>query len=351
MQRPTGAGKYFIKVDPLTKVVKVWIYNYDIEGFRLKPEHMEVLNGAVGPLLRDGGNIKLLGFASTTGQVNLDKQLSEQRMQGVVAHLQANFGSRFGVSKEIAFGKDMALAFGSAKMKGGTADQTESEIWRAVVVNAWNRNTVPPPPPGMDVPLNSNSWANDLGQAVDKVSIGLGIVDLAADLAALETVTAVTGPAGLVLGCVQAVIAMPLLWAATDAVANANGQIQGAADAIQDMADQFRNDSLDRTPLSKWPAVQAPTPHISTNPQATPSEQAWRAGQAAGCRKAVEKVLELENNPKPITLPDGRHIRLSGRLWLRVLSHQFKDNAGVEIVIKPANEELKKQGKRPFPTI
>lgn len=351
MLRPTGRGKYFLKVDPLTKVVRVWIYNFDIEGFRLKKDHTDVLDAAVCPLLRDGGNVKMLGLASTTGQARFDAQLSQHRMDETLVHIQGSVGSRFRVSKEIAFGKDMALAFGTAKMTGGTADNTESEIWRAVVLNAWNRDTPPPPPVGVDVPMNNNSWATDVGQTIDKVSFGLGIIDLIADLGEIEAVAGVTGPAGLILGCIQSIIAMPLMWLSADATANVNGQIQGACDAIQDMADQFSGNGLDRTPLSRWPAVKAPTPHTSANPQPTVSQQAWSAGQMKGCIAATQKVVDLETNPKPITLPDGKHIRLSGRLWLRALSKTYNDNAGIEIVTKPANEELRKQGKRPFPTI
>ncbi|HEU5340698.1 hypothetical protein [Edaphobacter sp.] len=351
MFKPTGKGRYFIKIDPLTKVVRLWLYNYDIEGAHLKKDHVDVIDASVTPLLRDGGNIKLLGLASTTGNASFDATLSQHRMDGVVSHLRVAAGGRFAVSKEFAFGKQMALAFGAAKLKGGTADNTESEIWRAVVINAWNRDTVPPPPPGVDIPISNNTWSDDVSKTLDKVSFALGLIDFAADLAEIEAVTAVTGPAGLILSCIQSIVAMPLMWFAGDATANVNGQIQGAADAIQDMADQFSNPVLDHTPLSKWPAVKVPATHHSENPTPTVSEQAWRAGQVKGLLAATQKVVDLELHPKPVTLPDGKHIRLSGRLWLRALSKTYKDNAGIEIVIKPANEELRKQGKRPFPTI
>jgi hypothetical protein len=351
MLRPTGPGKYFVKVDPLTKVVRLWIYNFDIEGSRLKKDHTDVLEAAICPVLRDGGNLKMLGLASTTGSASFDAQLGQRRMDETLVHIHGRVGSKFRVSKEIAFGKQMALAFGSAKMHGGTADNTESEIWRAVVLNAWNRDLPPPPPVGVDFPINNNSWAADVGKAVDTVSFGLGIIDLVADLAEIESVAAVTGPAGLILSCIQSILAMPLMWLSADMTANVNGQIQGACDAVQDMADQFSNNALDHTPLSRWPAVTAPTPHISSNPQPNQFQLSWRAGQMKGCLAATQKVVDLETNPKPITLPDGKHIRLSGRLWLRALSKAYKDNAGIEMVTKPANEELKKQGKRPFPTI
>jgi len=268
-----------------------------------------------------------------------------------LAFIHRSIGMKFSVSKEIAFGKEMALNFYSAKMEGGTPDNTESEIWRAVVVNAWNRDTSPPPPSGLDVPMNNNSWATDVSKTIDTVSFGLGLIDLIADLAEIESVANVTGPAGLILGCIQSIVQMPLIWLAADATANLNGQIQGACDAIQDMADQFSDNALDHTPLAKWPTIKVPTPHISSNPQPSASQQAWRFGQTKGCLAAIRKVVDLETNPKAITLPSAKHIRLSGRLWLRALSKMYKDKAGVEIVIKPANADLAKQGKRPFPTI
>src|SRR6185312_16651124 len=120
MFKPTGKGRYFIKIDPLTKVVRLWLYNYDIEGAHLKKDHVDVIDASVTPLLRDGGNIKLLGLASTTGNASFDATLSQHRMDGVVSHLRVAAGGRFAVSKEFAFGKQMALAFGAAKLKGGT---------------------------------------------------------------------------------------------------------------------------------------------------------------------------------------------------------------------------------------
>jgi hypothetical protein len=154
----------------------------------------------------------------------------------------------------------------------------------------------------------------------------------------------------LIGSVIDAIVTMPIIWAKTDELVKTNGQIQGGADAIQDMADQYSDDKLDHTPYSKWPAVKAPAPHLPENPQPTVSQEAWRAGQVSGLKNIVKVVLDLEQNPKPATLKDGQHIRLSGRVWLRLLSKKYTDNVGVETVIKPANEELKKRGKKPFPT-
>jgi hypothetical protein len=67
-------------------------------------------------------------------------------------------------------------------------------------------------------------------------------------------------------------------------------------------------------------------------------------------QEAVKLILEMEQNPKSVTLPSGKHERWTGRYWLHAMSRKFGENVGVETVIKPVNEELKKQGKPPFPT-
>src|SRR5262249_36509628 len=144
------------------------------------------------------------------------------------------------------------------------------------VINAWSRNLPPPPPVGVDVPFNNSTWADKVGKTLDVINWTLSILDAVADLFELGGMAAVTGPLGLIGSVIGSIVQMPLLWATTDAYANTNGQIQGAADAIQDMADQFSNDNLDRTPLSQWPAVKVPTPHFSNNPQPDATQEAWR---------------------------------------------------------------------------
>ncbi len=343
-------GKYFIKIDPTTLVVRAWLYDFDKNQAKLKRAHIDLLNSAIGPVLRDGGSIKLLGLASTTGTAEFDKKLGEARMHAVVSYLQVHFGKKFTITKEISFGKEMALEFKKANLAGGTADYVESELWRAVIINAWNRGAPPPPPIGVDVPFNNSTWFQTVHDVIDSVNAGLSILDAVADIFELSRLAAVSGPASLVATVVGGIVALPLTWASADELANTNGQIQGAADAIQDMADQYSSDSLDRIGMSKWPAVKVPTPHLPSNPQPTASQQAWRTGQLTGLQNAVKTVLGLEQNPKPFTMPDGQHIRFSGRFWLRTLSHAFGDNAGVNAVVVPANAELKKRGKPPFPT-
>jgi outer membrane protein OmpA-like peptidoglycan-associated protein len=360
VNKHTGPGKYLIKIDTSSGVIRAWLFNFDIDSAKLKPGHEALLRNAVGPVIQDGGAIKLLGLASTTGQAAYDQKLGEARIHAVVTFLRRHFGNKFKEGREVSFGKEMALAFAQSTdprlRAAGTADYTESPLWRAVVINAWNRSDPPPPPAGVDVPVNNPSWVEEskwedhLEKGIDISSFGLHFVNFLAEVAELNTLADVTGVGVLVTSVIEAILALPLTWAQADGLANANGQIQGASDAIQDMADQYSSDALDTTPLSKWPAVKIPELHSFPSSQPTASELAWRAGQVAGRRNAVQRILDLEQHPKPVTLPSGRHVRLSGRLWLRTISKKFKDLAGVEVVIKPVNEFLKRQGHPPFPT-
>src|SRR5262249_34974573 len=145
----------------------------------------------------------------------------------------------------------------------------ESDIWRGVVLNAWNRDLPPPPPPGIDTPFENSSWAQDAGQVLDTVALGVTLIDAAADLFEIAAVAGVTGPLGLILGSVQTIVGLPLLFQSEQAIANTNGRIQGMADAIQDMCDQFKDPNLRRVPMSKWPAVKVPSAHIPAFPQPT----------------------------------------------------------------------------------
>jgi hypothetical protein len=345
-----GPGKFFIKVDKMSAVVRAWMFNYEVNSAVLKYEHTKLLDDAFVPVIKGGGNIKLLGIASTTGTDAFNKQLSAQRVAGVEKYLKDHAGLRFNISKSLAMGEVMARAFDDNRIKGGTKDNVESEVWRGVVINAWNRDLPPPPPPGIDVPFENSSWASTVGDVLDKTALVVTLVDAAAELFEIAALSAVTGPLGLILGTIQTIAGMPLLLHNEQQAANTNGRIEGLADAIQDMCDQFTDPDLPKVPMSKWPAIKVPAIHFSTKAQTSANEDAWRTGQSRGLQDAVQKVLDLENNPKPVTLSSGKHVKISGRMWLWIASQNHKDNCGVELVIKPVNEELRKQGKRPWPT-
>jgi hypothetical protein len=331
-------------------VIRAWLFNFEKNSAVLKNEHRQFLDDNIVPAVAGGGSIKLLGLASTTGTDSLNKQLSGQRVSSVEDHVRTRTNGVVKIARRVEMGETMAKAFFAAGLKGGTQDNVEAEIWRGVVINAWNRDLPPPPPVTIDTPFTDATWATNAGTVLDSVALTVTFIDAAVDLLEIAAVAGVTGPLGLILGSLQAIVGLPLLFHSSDVIANTNGQIQGTADAIQDMCDQFKDPSLRNTPMSRWPAVKVPEPHIPQNPDPTANQDAWRGGQITGRTRAVQQVVDLEKNPKPVTLPSGKHVKISGRVWLFAASQNFKDNCGVELVIKPVNAELAKQGRRPFPT-
>jgi hypothetical protein len=96
MYRATGPGK--IEVDK-TKynrpgAIKALLYNFDFDDMAsttLKSEHANFLSTSVVPILaKDRGRIWLRGSASSVGGSNYNKQLSQVRVNRVVAYLRAN---------------------------------------------------------------------------------------------------------------------------------------------------------------------------------------------------------------------------------------------------------------------
>ncbi len=349
--KATGPGKSFIKVDKVTGVIRVWLFNFDVDGAQVKREHAEMLASSITLAIRDGGAVKLLGLASTTAVDQHNKILSEQRLNAVVAELRKQAGTKFRVTKALAIGELMAKAFNDAKLKGGTKDNIESEIWRGVVLNAWNRNGDPLVAPTVDFPIGDDSWASQASSVLDTTGIALGFVDFAADMLALTAAATVTSILSLGVSVVQGIVALPLLFIISDDKARYNGKVQGAADALQDCADQYKDPSLDFIGISRWAAMKIPEIHGAKNPHASQNQVAWREGQILGRQEIMNMLLKMEQEPKPTTLPDGKTIRMSGRLWLRLASKVHKDNVGVEFVIKPTNVNLKAKGQKPWPTL
>lgn len=351
MFRATGPGKAFIKVDKITGVIRVWLFNFDVDGAQVKKEHSKMLASSIALAIRDGGAAKFLGLTSTTANDVHNKTLAEKRINAVVAELRRQVGVKFKITKSVALGKVMARAFDEANLKGGTKDNTESEIWRGVVINAWNRRGDPLIAPKVDFPIGDNSWTDTASKVLDSTGIALGFVDFVVDMVGLTAAAAVTGVLGLGVSSLQAIVAMPVIFIVSDDKARYNGKVQGAADALQDCADQYSDPRLDFTVLSRWPAIKVPEIHGAKNPHASQSQVAWRQGQLLGRQEIMAMLLKMEQNPKPSTQPDGKTLRVTGRIWLRLISNVHKDNVGVEFVIKPTNENLKAKGQRPWPTL
>jgi hypothetical protein len=267
----------------------------------------------------------------------------------VLKFLRAEGGSKFFVNKNAGRGKQAALAITGV-------DNKEDEKWRTVWVRVWTK-TNPPPDIGVavnpSVPLPKNPLISEFSDDLSLVGGVLSIVDLGIDFAGLAAAGIVTGVAGLALTVVGGIIALPALWASVDALAEANGKMQGYADAMQDMAEAFSDNALDRKPVRDWPAIPEPKPHLPSGSAPSTAAQFWRQGQQWGCNQARIDVLQMQAKPVEMDAKskDGstRKVKVNGKVMLRGAWVATKGEVSVAI-IKVFNERLAQAGKKPFPT-
>ena len=262
MVRPTGPGKYRYKQNGQDDWT-VLLYNYDIEGTKLKNEHKSFLTANIVPLLKAGCGVSILGQASTTGTATLDVGISKARVEDLLNNLRQWVVAPFPLGRLEGKGKSMALAITGR-------DNVEDEAWRGVWLRVWDKQYPPPDLGGGNINPNIQAGGPGIGKISDSLDIIGGVVtiaDLGIDVAAtystigaLSAASTATGIGGLILASLSAIIGMPAIWATTDATAELNGRIQGYADAMQDMAEQYQDNSLDRKPVKQWPAIQQPTP-------------------------------------------------------------------------------------------
>jgi hypothetical protein len=352
--KKTGRGKYQTGQNGPGDMT-VQLSNFDINGSEVKEDHKAILRGTVIEILKAGGSIAILGHASTTGSTDYDQALGADRADQVLRFLRFEAGAGFFVNKIDSRGKATALALTGQ-------DNKEDDQWRAVWIRVWTKNT-PPPDLGQPIkpstPLPVDPGISAFNDAINLAGGVLSIIDLGIDIAAtysaaagLATAGTITGVGGLVLTVVGGIIGLPALWASTDALAEFNGKVQGYADAMQDMAEAFKDNGLDRKPVRDWPAIPKPEPHISGNLATSVAQKFWRQGQRKGCNQAYIDILEKQANPIEM---DGkvngktRKIRVNGKVMLRAAWVSTKGEVSVAI-IKLINEKLKAAGKPPFPT-
>jgi hypothetical protein len=136
----TGQGRFVQRIeDKVTIFDNYWLYNYNIDGNQLKPEHRQVLLDHVIPTLRKvPSHVKIFGFASKSGIGERNQALSASRALHVKKYLLS-----FGLSEAEVPGQEMR-AFGSTF---GNPGVPEDEFYRAVhVVVMAGRKSRPLPP-------------------------------------------------------------------------------------------------------------------------------------------------------------------------------------------------------------
>lgn len=340
----------------------VQLSNFDINGSEVKDEHKQILRGTIIEILKGGGSVAILGHASTTGTADYDYTLAAGRADAVLKFLRHEAGTAFSVKTIDSRGKSVALAL-SGK------NNNEDPAWRTVWIRAWTKDSPPPDigqpiRPGVALPVDPgisqlNDDINLAGGVLSIIDLGIDIAATYSTAAGLAAASTATGVGGLVLTALAGIIGMPALWASVDKLAEFNGQLQGYADAMQDMAEGYKDESLDRKPVRDWPKIVQPQPHVTGNTPTSISQGYWTQGQRKGCTQAYLDILKVEANPVQIDATikgQTRKIKINGKIMLRGAWVSTKGEVGVA-VIKIMNEKLKAakdlthpDGRPPFPT-
>lgn len=178
---------------------------------------------------------------------------------------------------------------------------------------------------------------------------------------------------GFAVGLLSAILSMPFAWSAADRLARFNGFVSGFMNAMQDMADPFKDDALDSlitisvspagdivprqpgntTPVA-WPAIPVPSPHITSLDESriTESERVNRQGERDGCQKAYDYIMGLERSPKPLTWTQQGHTfrtTASGKVTLRLLYKAAKGKGVAGLIREQINAEQRKRGQPEWP--
>jgi hypothetical protein len=224
------------------------------------------------------------------------------------------------------------------------------------------------------LPQTDSPFSNWFSFSLDAVSAGLSVAsEVVAEVTVSVLAVAILDIIGFALSLLSAILSMPLAWAAADRLARFNGAVSGFMNAMQDMADPFKNDALDslititvspagdivpiqpgNTAPVVWPAIPTPSPHITPLDEntITESERVNRAGEREGCQKAYNHIMGLERSPKLLTWTQSGHTfktTATGKVMLRLMYKAAKGKGVAGLIREQINAEQKKRGQPEWP--
>jgi len=225
-----------------------------------------------------------------------------------------------------------------------------------------------------ELPKTDSPFSNWFSFSLDAVSAGLSIAaEVVAEVTVSLLAVMILDIIGFALSFLSAILALPLAWAAADRLARFNGACSGFWNAMQDMADPFKDDALDSlititvspagdivpvqpgntTPVV-WPPIPTPSPHISVldENKITESERVNRAAEREGCQKAYDYIMGLERSPKLMTWTQKGHnfkTTATGKVMLRLLYKAAKGKGVAGLIREQINAEQRKRGQPEWP--
>lgn len=225
-----------------------------------------------------------------------------------------------------------------------------------------------------DLPKTDSKFNNWFSFGLDAVGMGLTFAgEIVAEVATTLLAVVIVDVFGFVAGLLSAIVSMPFAWSSADRLAKFNGVVSGFMNAMQDMADPFKNDALDSlitisvspagdvvpmqpgntTPVV-WPSISTPKPHITSLDERTitESERVNRTGEREGCQKAYDYIMALERSPKLLTWTQKGHIyktTATGKVMLRLMYKAAKGKGVAGLIREQINAEQRKKGLPEWP--
>jgi hypothetical protein len=103
------------------------LFNFDIDGDALKPEHKNFLRREVIPKLRTGMGVAVIGLADRKGSAGHNQALSDKRVARTLEFLRAEVPAGFTLKQATGFGEQAAA-------REGEKDETLDERFRSVLI-------------------------------------------------------------------------------------------------------------------------------------------------------------------------------------------------------------------------
>jgi hypothetical protein len=334
------------------------LFNFDIAGDNLKPEHESFLRLKVAPLLRNSGSASILGLASRSGEEASNLDLSRRRAVNTKAALLRCVGRTFQIRLTEGVGEQFARRIGQP-------DGLEDMRCRSVFLEL-SQSPIPPPHPdipdardivdgiisdGPEFSPGAGEWFDILSWIFGTVEIGGSIAIAAGASVCVITVEAIGllgstfGVAAMAFGYFQGIRTMEQL-------AEFNGYGESFARTMQSMANQFNRNALDKLPFDRWPSVmRPPISGVNPNPRSS-ADRYHNQGCRKGNGKAYELISKLDVQPAHFRITNHnneiREIRLRGRELLRLLHLAWGSNVHRQIIAK-VGSECRARGLNGFP--
>jgi outer membrane protein OmpA-like peptidoglycan-associated protein len=185
---------------------------------------------------------------------------------------------------------------------------------------------------------------NTLAQVLDVHGTVVGGVTLFIESAAAEIV-------GLVTGALAPFFSVAAAWFTGDALARANGRMDGFINALADASQAYADPRLDRMHMIDWPLLPRPEARPERIPSDAASARAFREGEVTGAEEA-NRWLRSYHGTIGVRGADGQmhQVELTPQLLLRSIAHAYpRVDDAARAIAAALNDQIRARGGEPWP--